>query len=61
METSLSKEDSDQITYIMLRMVARNMQAGANFETAKMQAHNRMDLEHPDILAAWIVTNKSKH
>ena len=42
---------------IILRLVLRNMEAGATIEKAKEQAFNRMNTEQPEILNFWLYYN----
>lgn len=54
----LSTADITRLNEIVCNLIVRNMQAGASYKKAKAQAYNRLEAEHPEVLAAWLTHYK---
>ena len=50
----LNAEDRKRINEIVCNLIVKNMKAGLNYKKAKTAAFNRMDLEYPEVLRAWL-------
>lgn len=50
----MGKKDIETISRIIVRLVVKNVLAGATLEKAKDQAFNRFYNEYPKVLEAWL-------
>ena len=50
----MKKADIKRISEIVIDLITRNVKNGASVEKAKEQAFNRMNLECPEVLRAWL-------
>ena len=50
----LNSDDRKRINEIVCSLIVKNMKAGLNYIKAKTAAFNRMELECPEVLRAWL-------
>ena len=50
----LTAEDRKRINEIVCNLIVKNMKAGLSYKKAKTATFNRMELECPEVLRAWL-------
>jgi len=50
----MKNSEIDETAEIIVNLILRNMKAGADLETAKQQAFNRMNDSYPVVLSAFL-------